>query len=136
MIDINRVFPEPDMPITEAFDVSRLLTMAFALTADATLRDEDDDHTPTNATDMYGFAELAYRWFEIAVSKITPDQIEPPRLLIYHQCGEEVAVNAQRATAEDFDATITSRMAEAMACMAGAWQAIQQAAAIDATRPA
>lgn len=132
MLDPNTVFPPTDVPIAEVFNLHDLLGTAATLTADAQLRDEDDDRPPTNSIDTIGLTELAYRWFQAARSQITPAEVTGPGMLFYFQNGHEYGVQDDKITSGDLDAAATSRMAEAVACLAGAWWAVQQAAHIDA----
>lgn len=122
------------LPLGESFDVEALIELAYQIEVTTRVREEEDDRPPLRGSDMAGLAALCFEWFQRALDQIDPEHYEVPGILFIFRHGVENMVNYNDATAADFDEAITSRMAEAMACMAEAWWAVQQAAFLDVDR--
>ena len=122
-------------PLWESFDVPALVEQAFNLTVRVRVKDEDDEPCTTRRSDMLGFADMCHDWFTRALDQLAAaDEIQVPSLLFVYRDGKEFFVKLDKATEEDFDHAMASRMTEAMAYLAEAWWSVQQAAMVHATR--
>ena len=121
----------PHLALAETFgDVDALTRLAHEIEVTTRIREEENGRPPMAPGDMAALAARCYGWFTHALDQLdSTEAYEIPGILfIYREGGIEQMVYGDQATRADLVQATTSRMAEAMACMAEAWWAIQQAA--------